>query len=75
MSLDESGGGEPTEEEYLKFFTYLCEVKQVKATTLYSKFAMLNNGHQIRYGKNLRAHAPKLLQLMKNYEYGAVRQA
>ena len=46
LSLDKSGSEEPTEEEYLKFFTYLCVVKQVKASTLYGKFAMLNNGHQ-----------------------------
>ena len=43
------GDEEPTEEDYLKFFNYLAEVRKFKSTSLYGYFSRLNNGHQTRH--------------------------
>ena len=74
VSQDEKSEDEPTEEDYLKYINYLGEEKHSKSSTLWNKWYFLNNGHQRHYGKNLRNHAPRVLQLIKNYEYGDVRK-
>ena len=44
------GNEEPTEEDYLKFFNYLAEVRKCKWSSLFSYFSRLNTGHQTRHG-------------------------
>ena len=44
------GDDEPTEEDYVKFFSYLAEVRKYKFSSLYSYFVRLNTCHQTRYG-------------------------
>ena len=44
------GDEEPTEEDYLKFFNYLAEVRKCKWSSLYAYFSRLNTGHQTRHG-------------------------
>ena len=44
------GDVEPTEEDYLKFFNYLAEVRKFKSTSLNAYYSRLNTGHQTRHG-------------------------
>ena len=63
---------EPTEDDYLRFFHYLGEVRKCKWSSLDAYFSRLNTGHQTRYGKNLKYSATRLLELLRNYKVGYV---
>ena len=47
---EKGGDEEPTEDDYLRFFNYLAEVKKCKWSTLDAYFSRLNTGHQTRHG-------------------------
>ena len=68
------GNEEPTEEDYLKFFNYLGEVRKCKWSSLYAYFSRLNTGHQMRYGRDLKCFATRLLNLLNNYKLGYVKK-
>ena len=57
---------EPSESDFLQYFDTLRRVKHLKASTLWSKYSMLNGTYHIKYGKRLQTY-PRLTALLKSY--------
>ena len=64
---------EPGEAEYLKYFDYLHEGKEFKASTLWKMYGILNSNHQRKYGRRLQ-YWPRLKKLLNRYNQGYVRK-
>ena len=60
---------EPGEQDYLKYFHYLHDGREFKASTLWKTYGMLNSLHQRKYGERLQIW-PRLKMLLKRYNQG-----
>ena len=65
-------GEEPGEGDYIRYFDFLHEAKEFKASTLWKTYAMLNSMHQRKYGNRLQLW-PRLKMLLKRYNQGYER--
>ena len=68
-----SAADEPDEHDYLKYFNYLREGREFKASTLWCTYGKLNSVHQRKYGKKLQLW-PRIKQLLNRYQQGYERK-
>ena len=68
-----SAADEPDEHDYLKYFDYLREGREFKASTLWCTYGKLNSVHQRKYGKKLQLW-PRIKLLLNGYQQGYERK-
>ena len=57
---------QPLEDDYLQYFDFLGRVKKFQASTLWTKYSMLNSASHLNYGKKLQDY-PRITALLKTF--------
>jgi integrase len=67
-------GEKPSEAHFMGYFDYLCRVRKLKSSTMWTTFSMLNHCNQIEFGDRLQEAFPRLKVQLKQYNTGYVRK-
>ena len=64
---------EPNEEDFIKYFHHLGEVRKYASSSLWSKYSMINHKYQTLHGHKLQKF-PRVTLLLKKFEAGYKRK-